>query len=139
MQDILKQVGLRIRQLRERKGISQEALAAASGLHRTYVGLIERGERNLSLTTVEAIAKALDVPPSELLQQSEAAEVLPVSTKKAPTKAKLLLNRRGATPEIQEVMAHILAIRSILINSKLTSVEAYDALYQANSSAQFQV
>jgi transcriptional regulator with XRE-family HTH domain len=57
-----------LRQLRKQKGISQERLAELSGLHRTYVGSVERGERNISIDNIEALAKALKVPCTELLQ-----------------------------------------------------------------------
>ena len=52
---------------RKKLGISQEELATRSALHRTYIGAIERGERNISLATLELIAKGLGVEPSELL------------------------------------------------------------------------
>lgn len=63
--------GLAIRELRSVRGISQEQLGHDSGLHRTYVGGIERGERNPSLANILKIAEALGVPPSELLAVSE--------------------------------------------------------------------
>jgi DNA-binding XRE family transcriptional regulator len=64
-------LGLAIRELRRASGISQEALAANCGLHRTYVGGIERGERNVSFANLLRIADALAVRPSELLERSE--------------------------------------------------------------------
>jgi transcriptional regulator with XRE-family HTH domain len=59
-----------VRTERKLKGLSQEALAEKCGLHRTYIGSIERGERNLSIDNVERLAKALDVDPSILVAGS---------------------------------------------------------------------
>jgi transcriptional regulator with XRE-family HTH domain len=50
-----------------RAGLSQEKLAAVAGLDRTYVGGIERGERNVALINISRLAEALNVHPSELL------------------------------------------------------------------------
>jgi transcriptional regulator with XRE-family HTH domain len=58
--------GKRVRQLRLEKGLSQEELAFRAGVHRTYLGGIERGERNPSLKNIAAIAQALDVALSDL-------------------------------------------------------------------------
>jgi transcriptional regulator with XRE-family HTH domain len=66
--DVRSLFGKRIRQLRQRAGISQEALADRCGLHRTYVGGIERGERNPSLMNIARIAKALNVPLVDLFR-----------------------------------------------------------------------
>ena len=63
--------GAAIRELRLRKLLSQEALADAAGLHRTYVGSIERGERNPSLVNIVRLADALGVSPAELMQAME--------------------------------------------------------------------
>jgi transcriptional regulator with XRE-family HTH domain len=60
-------LGARIRQLRKDREWSQEDLAAASDLHWTYIGQVERGERNLTLQSIRAIAKALNMKMSELL------------------------------------------------------------------------
>jgi transcriptional regulator with XRE-family HTH domain len=68
MAEPLKAFGRNVRKLRMQKGLSQEKLADICGLHRTYVGGIERGERNLGLRNVVCLAKALEVPPSELLR-----------------------------------------------------------------------
>jgi transcriptional regulator with XRE-family HTH domain len=58
---ILVAFGERIRELRKEKGISQEELSYKADVHRTYIGMIERAEKNLTLTNIEKIAKALDV------------------------------------------------------------------------------
>lgn len=60
--------GARIRELRKQKGISQEKLADLASLHRTYVGGIERGERNVSLLNIIRISQALCVHPEELFR-----------------------------------------------------------------------
>ena len=66
-QDLLKQFGQRIRELRSRRGLSQEQLADETGFHRTYIGMVERGERNLSLSNVAVFARVFDLSVSELL------------------------------------------------------------------------
>jgi transcriptional regulator with XRE-family HTH domain len=63
--------GLAVRSRRERLGISQEALAAIAGLHRTYIGSVERGERNVTLKNVSSLARALRTTASQLLADSE--------------------------------------------------------------------
>lgn len=65
--EILKKFGNRVRQFRKQKDISQEELAHRADLHRTYIGMIERAEKNITLLNIEKIAKALDVSISELL------------------------------------------------------------------------
>ena len=59
--------GKRVRMLREQKGLSQESLADLSGMHRTYIGSLERGTRNVSLRNILRIARALGVPPAAIL------------------------------------------------------------------------
>jgi transcriptional regulator with XRE-family HTH domain len=56
-----------VRLLRRQKGLSQEELADICGYHRTYVGMIERGERNMTVATLEALAVALKVAPERLI------------------------------------------------------------------------
>jgi transcriptional regulator with XRE-family HTH domain len=58
--------GYRLRKFREERGYSQEELAERSGLHRNYVGGIERGERNVALENIVKLAKALAVKPADL-------------------------------------------------------------------------
>lgn len=60
-------LGRRVRHRRLYLGISQEALAEAAGLHRTYVGSVERGERNIALINILRLADALDLDAAELV------------------------------------------------------------------------
>ena len=66
--DPKKKFGERIRILRKQAGWSQEELADACGLHRTYVGAVERGERNVSLINIVQFAHALQVKPSDIME-----------------------------------------------------------------------
>jgi len=61
-------VGENIRRLRKELTLSQEELADRANLHRTYIGGIERGERNITLQTLEQLAKTLGVDPEVLLK-----------------------------------------------------------------------
>ncbi|QIM22139.1 helix-turn-helix transcriptional regulator [Phycicoccus sp. HDW14] len=63
----LRAFGARVRSARLERGVSQEVLAHESGLHRTYVGGVERGERNISLASLWAIADALGVDAADLI------------------------------------------------------------------------
>ncbi len=65
--DILVEFGARVRELRGEQGYSQETFAHACGLDRTYIGGIERGERNLALRNIELIAATLGISLSELM------------------------------------------------------------------------
>ncbi len=64
--DILIKFGQRVRDERMKLGLSQEELAARAGLHRTYIGMIERAEKNITLENIEKIAKALNKHINEL-------------------------------------------------------------------------
>jgi transcriptional regulator with XRE-family HTH domain len=66
--DLQRAVGHSLRAYREAKGLSQEAFADELGVHRTYMGGIERGERNLTLKSLERIAERLELDPLALLQ-----------------------------------------------------------------------
>ncbi|MGB0523436.1 MAG: helix-turn-helix domain-containing protein [Flammeovirgaceae bacterium] len=58
--DILVKFGEKVREIRKEKGLSQEELAHKADLHRTYIGMIERAEKNITLINIEKIAKALE-------------------------------------------------------------------------------
>lgn len=60
-------IGNKIREIRQSKGLSQEQLAEIAEVHRTYIGMIERAEKNITLVSLEKIAKALEVEIGELL------------------------------------------------------------------------
>lgn len=59
--EILVRFGQRVRDQRTKMGISQEELAARAGVHRTYIGMIERAEKNITLENIDKICKALDL------------------------------------------------------------------------------
>lgn len=65
-QNIRTKFGKRVREIRKQKGYSQESLADAANLHRTYIGSIERGEQNVSLDNIQKLAKTLKVSISRL-------------------------------------------------------------------------
>jgi len=65
---ILVKFGQRVRHERTTRKLSQEQLAELAGVHRTYIGMIERGEKNITLQNIEKLAKALDLTPEELLR-----------------------------------------------------------------------
>lgn len=70
MDSVLVRFGRRVRELRKAKGMSQEALALEAGLDRSYVGGVERGERNISLENISRLARALRVAELELLRRA---------------------------------------------------------------------
>lgn len=66
-ENIRKQFGARVREIRLSKNMSQESLGHEAGLDRTYIGGVERGERNISLINIARIAHALQVSPKDLV------------------------------------------------------------------------
>ena len=69
MSDVAKIIGQRIRNYRTQKGLSQEKLAKLAACHPTYIGQLERGEKNATLESVEKIASAMDISLSELFDK----------------------------------------------------------------------
>ena len=65
--EILIKFGKKVREERERLGLSQEGLASRAGVHRTYIGMIERAEKNITLENIEKIAKALGISLEKLM------------------------------------------------------------------------
>ena len=66
--NILKKFGYRVKELRKEKELSQEELAHLAGLHRTYIGMIERAEKNITLKNIGKIAESLEVDITELFK-----------------------------------------------------------------------
>ncbi len=71
MRTLRQRLGQAVRRLRKEAGYSQESFADACGLHRTYMGSVERGEVNISLDNIERIAKTLRLTAGELLTEAE--------------------------------------------------------------------
>ncbi len=69
MSDIARAIGQRIRNYRTEKGLSQEKLAELSGCHPTYIGQIERGEKNATIESIEKISAALNISLSKLFEK----------------------------------------------------------------------
>lgn len=65
--EVLIKFGKRVREERVKLGLSQEQLASRAGVHRTYIGMIERAEKNITLENIEKISKALSLSPKQLL------------------------------------------------------------------------
>lgn len=74
-------IGWNLRRLRVAQGLSQERLALAAGIDRAYVGRVERGSENVTIATLEAMARALAVPVAHLLAEPAAHDVPPAPLK----------------------------------------------------------
>ena len=90
-------LGRNVRALRRRSGLSQEAFGDQLGLHRTYIGGVERGERNLTLQTVERLGEVLGVETVALLIDWDTGE-LPLSPHDVPAQTTLRAAASGGDP-----------------------------------------
>ena len=102
-EDILKLVGRRIRDLRKERGLSQELLGEKGGFHYSYIGQIERGEKNIALLNIAKIADALDVSISQLFtyadkeekrtdSENDIQEILSILRTKKPSQVRMVRN-----------------------------------------------
>lgn len=103
--DILKLVGARVRTLRKNRGLSQESLGEKGGFHFSYIGQIERGEKNVSLLNLAKIANALDVNVAQLFtyvhEDSELTE--------ADAEVKdIVMMLRGSNPEKVRIAKNVI-------------------------------
>ena len=103
MSELIRQIGQRIRNYRVQKGFSQERLAELSGCHPTYIGQIERGEKNATLESIEKISSALKIPLSTLFEKLEPQN----ASKSIPLQCYELL--LAQSKEEQEQLFHILS------------------------------
>jgi transcriptional regulator with XRE-family HTH domain len=69
--ELLLKFGKKVREIRQQKGLSQEQLAHIANVHRTYIGMIERAEKNITLINIYKIAKALEVEITDLFDEKE--------------------------------------------------------------------
>lgn len=103
MSDIARIIGKRLRGYRAAQGLSQERLAERAGLHPTYIGQVERGEKNLTVESLEKIMRALGVPMAEVFEVIEEQN----EERNYPRQAYELLLARS--PEQQESLINILS------------------------------
>jgi len=103
MSDIAKVIGQRIRNYRTTAGLSQEKLAELSGCHPTYIGQLERGEKNATLESIEKIASALNVSLSKLFEHLGGQDA---GGRNIPLECYEFLSAK--TPEEQEQLFNIL-------------------------------
>lgn len=103
MSDITKILGQRIRNYRTLLGLSQEQLAERSNCHPTYIGQLERGEKNATMESIEKISIALNVPLSKLFENLGGKEI---NINDIPLKCYELFSSK--TPGEQELLYHLL-------------------------------
>lgn len=130
MNDLLAVLGKRVRELRAAKKWSQEELAHISGLHRTYIGQIERGEKNISFGNLSKISSVFDVTLAELLSGLEDGGTADRKSKRAPgSRSQLLQDATRRTLETQKLvrrlrLQHAVLDRTIVVLEKLAVSDA---------------
>ncbi len=108
--DIKLEIGMRIRQLRQKKGLTIEDLAHSAGVHPNYLGEAERGKKNFSITTIEKIATALEAPVSELFS----GRIANYAAKSRPARRLVSLCKDAS----QEEQAFIIKTAKFIIHHK---------------------
>lgn len=113
MEDIKRLVGEQVRNLRKKKGLTQEGLGWEADLHYTYIGAVERGEKNCSLDTLNKIARALDVGIHELLTISSKTEEVVVEaaakrSDKQIAKSLLIKEVKKYSPEVIRIVTDLI-------------------------------
>ena len=107
MDDISTLLGMRIRNLRKKRGLSQEELASRSNLHTTYIGQVERGQKSVTIKNLEKIANALDYDLSDIF---EAIGNRRVST--SETLSEMITILQSVNEKDQEFILHL--VKSML-------------------------
>jgi len=113
VEDIKRLVGEQIRNLRKEKGLTQEGLGWKADLHYTYIGAVERGEKNCSLDSLNKIARALDVGIYDLLNISLRTDEVVVEaaskrTDKQITKSLLIKEVKKCSPEVIKLFTDLI-------------------------------
>jgi transcriptional regulator with XRE-family HTH domain len=111
IENLQRSLGRRIRELRSKNGWTQEQFAEFCGLHRTYLGHVERGEKNVSLSTVLRVANALGVRTSSLLGGSEKGRAAPDLKHLRPPMTGPSIGRH---PEVHRLLEELQAQRKAL-------------------------
>ncbi len=100
---LARQIGARVRHLRQKRGLSQEAFAERCDIHRTYIGAIERGEKMMTISTASKLASALGLSLAQLFDGLEtparlpsAHDDMPIATQPATQGARLFIGAMGA-------------------------------------------
>ncbi len=91
--EITKLLGKRIREIREKRGWSQDVLAELSGLNRSYIGSLERAEHNVGIRNIASVANAFEIPIERLFEKKCVIEALPDTPVKDDGKPHILINK----------------------------------------------